>query len=200
MVATVCNEQATKEIFRFFGLLVDTEEEDFINDTSFADRLIVFVQAASSVATTQGFDVEIEIAELLFAIAAKLRQQSEVPPAWFRPSVDAELDSLPSASTPIPRPQEFPLVLMLLDYVHYDGKVGDFARTGLLYILESAGRSYKLEKWIIESELATMMASGLGALYSQLSRFATVTSVRMHLLTRVAKSPLRMPVDQCLLY
>lgn len=200
MGATVCNEQATKEIFRFFGLLVDTEDEDFINDTSLADRLIVFVQAVSSVASTRGFDVEIEIAELLFAIAAKLRQQSEVQPAWFRPSVDAELDSLPSASTPVQRSQDFPLVFMLLEYVHYDGKVGDFARTGLLYILESVGRSYKLEKWIIESELATMMASGLGALYSQLSRFAKITSVRMHLLTILAKSPLRMPVDQCLLY
>ncbi|KAI4279857.1 MAG: hypothetical protein L6R38_004917 [Xanthoria sp. 2 TBL-2021] len=173
--ATVCNEQATKEIFRFFGLLVDTEDEDFINDTSLADRLIVFVQAVSSVASTRGFDVEIEIAELLFAIAAKLRQQSEVQPAWFRPSVDAELDSLPSASTPVQRSQDFPLVFMLLEYVHYDGKVGDFARTGLLYILESVGRSYKLEKWIIESELATMMASGLGALYSQLSSKVALT-------------------------
>lgn len=180
MGVTVCNEQATKEILRFFGLLVDTEDEDFINDTSFADRLIVFVQAVSSAVTTRGFYVETEIAELLFAIAAKLRQQSEVPPAWFRPSVDAELNSLRSASIPIPKSQEFPLVFLLLDYVHYDREVGDFARTGLLYILESAGRSYKLEKWIIESELATMMASGLGALYSQLSRFATMTSVRTH--------------------
>ncbi|KAI4110474.1 MAG: hypothetical protein LQ339_001339 [Xanthoria mediterranea] len=172
---TVCNEQATKEILRFFGLLVDTEDEDFINDTSFADRLIVFVQAVSSVVTTRGFYVETEIAELLFATAAKLRQQSEVPPAWFRPSVDAELDSLRSARIPIPKSQEFPLVFLLLDYVHYDGEVGDFARTGLLYILESAGRSYKLEKWIIESELATMMASGLGALYSQLSSKVALT-------------------------
>lgn len=171
-----------------------------MNDTSFADRLIVFVQAASSVGTTRGFYVETEIAELLFAIAAKLRHQSEVPPAWFRPSVDAELDSLRSANIPVPKSQELPLVFLLLDYVHYNGEVGDFARTGLLYILESAGRSYKLEKWIVESELATMMASGLGALYSQLSRFANLTSVRMHQLTIIVKSPLRMPVDQCLLY
>ncbi|KAL8855016.1 MAG: hypothetical protein Q9221_000212 [Calogaya cf. arnoldii] len=167
--ATVCNEQATKEVFRFFGLLVDTEDEDFINDASFSDRLISVTHAVSSSATTRGSDVEIEIAELLFAIAARLRQRSEVPSAWFRPSLDADLHSVSNASIPISKSQEFPLVFMLLDYVHHDGKVGDFARTGLLYILESAGRSYKLEKWIIESELATMMASGLGALYSQLS-------------------------------
>ncbi|KAL8650143.1 MAG: hypothetical protein Q9226_005268 [Calogaya cf. arnoldii] len=167
--ATVCNEQATKEILRFFGLLVDTEAEDFINDASFSDRLISVIHAVSSAATTRASDVEIEIAELLFAIAAKLRQRSEVPSAWFRPSLDADLHSVSNASILIPKSQEFPLVFMLLDYVHHDGKVGDFARTGLLYILESAGRSYKLEKWIIESELATIMASGLGALYSQLS-------------------------------
>lgn len=31
-----------------------------------------------------------------------------------------------------------------------------------------------LEQWIVESDLATLMASGLGALYSQLSRYAAV--------------------------
>ncbi|KAL9001577.1 MAG: hypothetical protein Q9169_000152 [Polycauliona sp. 2 TL-2023] len=149
--AIICNEQATKEIFRFFGILVDTEDEDFINDTAFADRLVAFVQAVSSTASTRGLDVEIEIAELLFAIAAKLRQQSEVAHAWFRPSVDAGPDSLPNKPYPIPRSQEFPLIFLLLDYVHHDGKTGDFARTGLLYVLESAGRSYNLEKWIIET-------------------------------------------------
>ena len=59
---------------------------------------------------------------------------------------------------------------LLLDYVHHDGRVGDFARTGLLYIIEAASSSVELERWIVESDLATLMASGLGALYSQLSR------------------------------
>lgn len=54
--------------------------------------------------------------------------------------------------------------------MHHDGRVGDFARTGLLYLIESASSSKALERWIVESDLATIMASGLGALYSQLSR------------------------------
>jgi Retinoic acid induced 16-like protein len=66
--------------------------------------------------------------------------------------------------------EEFPLFYLLIDYVHHEGKVGDFARTGLLYIIEAASSSADLEKWIVESDLATLMASGLGALYSQLSR------------------------------
>ncbi|KAL8782967.1 MAG: hypothetical protein Q9213_004975 [Squamulea squamosa] len=164
-----CNEQAIKETLRFFGLLVDSEDEDFINDASFADRLLVLVQAASSAGTTSGSDIDTEIAELLFAVTAKLRQQPEISSAWFRPGLDADQSPSLNASTPVSKSEEFPLVFKLLEYVHYDGKVGDFARTGLLYILESTGRSYKLQKWIIESELATMTASGLGALYSQLS-------------------------------
>ncbi len=55
--------------------------------------------------------------------------------------------------------------------MHHEGRVGDFARTGLLYIIEAASSSIDLEQWIVESDLATLMASGLGALYSQLSRY-----------------------------
>ncbi|WDK23008.1 hypothetical protein CGRA01v4_14299 [Colletotrichum graminicola] len=57
-----------------------------------------------------------------------------------------------------------------MDYIHHEGKVGDFARTGLLYIIESASSDESLEQWIVESDLSTLMATGLGALYSQLSR------------------------------
>ncbi|KAL8694226.1 MAG: hypothetical protein Q9224_003612 [Gallowayella concinna] len=167
--STIRNEQATKEAFRFFGLLVDSEDEDFIHDTAFADQLISLVRAAANSSVSQPSDTETEMVELLFGVAAKLRQQPEMPLAWFRPNVDTEQFRPPGTGNPTSAFQEFPLLYMLLDNIHCDGKVGDFARTGLLYILESAGRSYKLENWIIESELATMMASGLGALYSQLS-------------------------------
>ncbi|KAL8918706.1 MAG: hypothetical protein Q9172_005308 [Xanthocarpia lactea] len=170
------NEQSAKASLRFFGLLIDSEDEDFINDPSFADKFIVLMRAVSAAGTTRGFEVEIEVevVELLFAVAAKLRHQPEVPPAWFRPSTDTDQSRLSTASNPVSRLWEFPLVFMLLDYVHYDGKVGDFARTGHLYILESASRSNKLERWIIDSDLATILASGLGALYSQLSRYPSL--------------------------
>lgn len=65
--------------------------------------------------------------------------------------------------------QDFPLFYLLVDYIHHEGKVGDFARTGLLYIIEAASSSVELEQWIVESDLSTLMATGLGALYSQLS-------------------------------
>ena len=68
------------------------------------------------------------------------------------------------------RRNQFPLFYVLVQYVHNDGPVGDFARTGLLYLTETASRSNPLETWMIESDLAPQMASGLGALYSRLSR------------------------------
>ncbi|KAK9326440.1 Retinoic acid induced 16-like protein-domain-containing protein [Lipomyces orientalis] len=65
---------------------------------------------------------------------------------------------------------DFPLFYFLLEFIHHEDKAGEFARTGLLYIVESAWPSSPLEQWIIESDFGTLMASGLGALYSQLSR------------------------------
>ncbi|KAL9013168.1 MAG: hypothetical protein Q9173_002121 [Seirophora scorigena] len=161
--------ETTREAIRFFSLVIDSEEEDFLEDEAFADQLISFVHAATTGANNMIPDTETEPIELLFTIAAKLRQRPTIPVAWFRLSRDTTRKRPSQTSVSIPKSQEFPLMDLLLGYVHNNGKIGDFARTGLLYILELAGRADKLEKWIIESELATMMASGLGALYSQLS-------------------------------
>ncbi|KAL8938213.1 MAG: hypothetical protein Q9216_004015 [Gyalolechia sp. 2 TL-2023] len=162
------NDEATKEAVRFFNFLIDSEEVDFIQDAAFADRLTSFVRGDSR-ANSITPDAESGMVELLFAVAAKSRQRRTIPSAWFRPNHGGEQGRSSNGSVSVSRFQEFSLMYMLLDYVHHEGKSGDFARTGLLYILESAARSEELEKWIIDSELATMMASGLGALYSQLS-------------------------------
>ena len=95
---------------------------------------------------------------------------------WFKPVIRggeeaSGIGARASAGSPSPG-GDFPLFYLLLDHVHHDGRVGEFARTGLLYIVESSARSEVLEKWIVESDMATLMASGLGALYSQLSRLA----------------------------
>ncbi|KAK9463779.1 Retinoic acid induced 16-like protein-domain-containing protein [Lipomyces oligophaga] len=64
----------------------------------------------------------------------------------------------------------FPLFYFLLDFIHHEGKCGEFARTGILYIIECALPDTALEGWILKSDFGTLMASGLGAVYSQLSR------------------------------
>lgn len=113
-------------------------------------------------------DTEGRIVEVLFSIASRLRLQPGLLPTWFQANMTGEERDLgPHARK---AKDAFPLFYFTLDYVHHDGRVGDFARTGLLYIIESASHSEALERWIVESDLATLMASGLGALYSQLSR------------------------------
>lgn len=124
-----------------------------------------------------GEDTEGEIVELLFGIAAKIRLQPEILPVWFTKRVDTRErwpSNKPDDFVGVTSKEDFPLCYQLIDHVHHDGRIGDFSRTGLLYIFESASKSPELEQWIVESDLPTLMASGLGALYSQLSRYASV--------------------------
>ena len=143
----------------------------------FARALVDLVRRAEKTSD----EIEGRLVELLFGIANNIRLQPVILPAWFVPRVtpiaqDSESQA-PSAQAPsgtefagATRKDEFPLFYLLVDYVHSEGRAGDFARTGLLYLIETASRSKNLEKWLIDSDLATLMATGLGALYSQLGQ------------------------------
>lgn len=157
-----------RETVEIFKILLDSEEGDFLEDKTFADALIGYVSTLSMAGLN--VDTEARMVELLFSVAAKLRLQQEVLPAWFRPSSRGFEDSAEVSHGGVSPKEDFPLFYLTVTYIHHDGRVGDFARTGLLYLIECAGQSAALEQWIIESDLATLMASGLGALYSQLSR------------------------------
>ncbi|KAF8969090.1 hypothetical protein BGZ46_010729 [Entomortierella lignicola] len=63
---------------------------------------------------------------------------------------------------------EFLLFTYLSKFVHREGKAGDFARTGLLFLMELATGS--LGEYILDSDFATYLTAGIGALYSQLPR------------------------------
>ncbi|KAK6501691.1 hypothetical protein TWF481_009517 [Arthrobotrys musiformis] len=156
-------------VIRFFSTLIDDEENEFLSAPNFAQSLTDFLQKTARKADPT---YETEFVEFLFSLATKIRQNPDTLPLWFakrgesrRPSADSN-----ERFAGVTNKEDFPLFYLLLDYVHHDGRVGDFARTGLLYIIESASSSKALETWIVESDLATIMASGLGALYSQLSR------------------------------
>jgi len=158
-----------------FSTLIDNEDEDFLGHESFAHSLIAFLKSTSqrSVPSFEG-----EFVELLFSIASKIRSNPGILRVWFTNSGGEGSGKQYESLEPRERfagmtnKEDFPLFYLLIDYVHQEGKVGDFARTGLLYIVEAASSSGALERWIVESDLATLMASGLGALYSQLSRLA----------------------------
>ncbi|VUC37424.1 unnamed protein product [Clonostachys rosea] len=170
------NEWIIKEAVLFFATLIESEEEAFVEKHTFSTsltNLLVRITGANSVPL--GLDTESRVVELAFNITTKIRQDPGILPAWFNTHegdpkhFDSERDNRGTFAGRTQR-ADFPLFYILMDYIHHEGKVGDFARTGLLYIIESASRSVLLEQWIVESDLSTLMATGLGALYSQLSR------------------------------
>ena len=166
------NEDITHRTLRLLNALVDSEERSFLDDASFAATITAFTKRILALASTS-VEHEALLFEVLFGVAAKLRLQSQYLRRWFKPGArnGDNVTRIGSDQTQSHTSEgDFPLFYLLLDHVHHEGKVGEFARTGLLYIIESAARSERLEKWVVESDLAKLMASGLGGLYSQLSR------------------------------
>lgn len=158
-----------------FAALVDSEEEDFVSSAPFARSLMRLVtKVVDSGNVIIGIHTETAILELLFTVTAKIRLEPEILPVWFKSTAKPELEDVfikeKKSFVGITQKDDFPLCYLLIDRVHYEGRIGDFARTGLLYVFEATGRSANLEEWLISSDIPTLMASGLGALYSQLSR------------------------------
>ncbi|KAF2763312.1 hypothetical protein EJ05DRAFT_33759 [Pseudovirgaria hyperparasitica] len=186
IAATAQNEGIVREAVALFAALIDSEEEDFLENENFSRSLMNFIGRTSTSGTVIiGEDVESEIVELLFGIAAKIRLQPEILPVWFTSKEKgdevAKLDQKEIDFAGVTQKDDFPLCYQLIDHVHHEGRIGDFARTGLLYIFESASKSRELEKWIVESDLSTLMASSLGALYSQLSRKLSILHPKTNL-------------------
>ncbi|KAM0229870.1 hypothetical protein ACHAP5_011523 [Fusarium lateritium] len=177
IATTSYNEWIIKEAVLFFATLIESEEEAFVENKTFSaslTNLLVRITGLNSVRL--GLDTESRVVELAFNITTKIRLDPSILPAWFKTHRGVALQNREkdanSRQAFVGRTQkaDFPLFYILMDYIHHEGKVGDFARTGLLYIIEAASSSGPLEQWIVESDLSTLMATGLGALYSQLSR------------------------------
>ncbi|KAI9035904.1 uncharacterized protein KD926_002620 [Aspergillus affinis] len=151
----------------FFNTLIDSEVDGVVDNRLFARALVDLVRRADK----SSEDVEGRLVELLFGVANNIRLQPDILPAWFAPRADEDGERQNSSGAEFAgatRKDDFPLFYLLVEYVHHAGRAGDFARTGLLYLIETASRSNALERWLIDSDLATLMATGLGALYSQL--------------------------------
>lgn len=164
------DEDVLRSATLFFNTLIDAEVDGVVDNRLFARALVDLVRRSNQTSE----ETEGRLVELLFGIANNIRLQPTILPAWFVPRItplgqDGESVAPSGAEfAGATRKDEFPLFYLLVDFVHSDGRSGDFARTGLLYLIETASRSKNLEKWLIESDLATLMAIGLGALYSQL--------------------------------
>ena len=162
-----------KEAMLTFSTMVESQDENFLGQESFAQSLMDFLRKISYKVDPTLLN---EFVELLFNISAKIRQTPDILPVWFTsPGSEREYDNLPQQMqfAGVTNKEDFPLFYLLIQFVYREGRVGDFARTGLLYIIEAAIPGSELERWMLESDLATLMASGVGALYSQLGRLVT---------------------------
>ena len=166
------HEGVVRSAVSIYATLVDSEEEGFLSSSNFAKSLMRFVTRILDNGTNP--HIETAICELLFTVTASIRLQPSILGVWFQHRSKKARDEAnwreKQNFVGAAQKEDFPLCYLLIDRVHNEGRVGDFARTGLLYIFEATGRSAELEAWILSSDLATLMASGLGALYSQLSR------------------------------
>ncbi|KAG0314585.1 hypothetical protein BGZ99_008048 [Dissophora globulifera] len=89
-------------------------------------------------------------------------------PSADTPSSAADQNTSPATSAPSKSDYEFLLFTYLSKFVHREGKTGDFARTGLLFLMELATGS--LGEYIMESDFTSLLSAGVGASYSQLPR------------------------------
>ena len=165
IATTSYNEWIIKEAVLLFATLIESEEEAFVENTTFSaslTNLLVRITGPNSVRL--GLDTESRVVELAFNITTKIRLDPDILPAWFKTQDSQDGGGRDSREKFAGRTQraDFPLFYILMDYIHHEGKVGDFARTGLLYIIEAASSSTLLEQWIVESDLSTLMATGLG--------------------------------------
>lgn len=170
-----CNNGIVRECLAIFATLIESEEDGFVENNDFSKSLTRFLTQITEAKSLQlDLDTNVEIVELSFNITTKIRLNPPILPTWFWPPPRLEnLETVIDASEKFAgktNKEDFPIFYILIDYIHQEGRLGDFARTGLLYIIEAISTSGALEQWIIESDLATRMATGLGALYSQLSR------------------------------
>ena len=178
----------THEALGICGLLIDCEEEAFLHDQGFAEALPRFARSIEGSSSPQSIDLDIksELMEVLFSVASRIRIEPELLPKWFRPHVFGPGSTVDhEASGPselLTRNDQFPLFYLLLRHVPSEGRCGEFARMGLLYIIEITGHSEDLERWIVEGDMAELLAGGLGALYGQLSRYYPFSNQREPLL------------------
>lgn len=182
-----------KETIALFSILLDSEADDFVAASLFARSMMRFAGRVLDLRSPlSGGDIEAEVIELLFGVIAKIRAQPHVLPVWFTATVRADPDDNTATEKKtfagVTHKDDFPLCYMLIDRIHHEGRTGDFARTGLLYIFEAVSRSPALEDWIVGSDIPTLMASGLGALYSQLSRELTISHDQANLPMMLALS------------
>lgn len=169
IIAVKGTAEQRRAVLGLFRATVEDESDEFLAQGSLRDSissLLFHIQTSGDAVAYQH-----EIVQLLFTIAQKIRVDPALLNLWF---VDTRNRSAGSAGKLDERAQNFKrhdflIFYYLLDYVYRRGETADYARMALLHIVEASSHSLQIEAWVSESELPSLMASVLSALYSQLT-------------------------------
>jgi hypothetical protein len=129
-----------------------------------------------------------DLIELLYTLCAKIHSTPELLNIFFYDkrwltgpqrggSETSKTTSPTNIAQDLDSEPEYECLLFtyLLKFVHREGKSGDYARTGLLFLLEIASGGFR-DFVLVQSDLGPILSASLGALYSQLPRKLIVKS------------------------
>ena len=158
-IGKLTNSKIKKEVIICLSQLLDA------NDDEFSGRNIV-LNCLNHIALDYYPDPEYDanLVYLLFSISTFLKSN----PSLLHKLLENKAYHIAYRT---PSKEQSPAFHALLNYTHFDGATGDFARTGILNFVEVLVKEPQFQDWVESNGLPEVMAAGLGALFSQLTRY-----------------------------
>ncbi|KAI9313976.1 Retinoic acid induced 16-like protein-domain-containing protein [Dichotomocladium elegans] len=157
------------ETIRFVSTMINLLDDHFLTQSSIHRPTVRLVRFSALNDALGGDLYTDDLVDLMYTICSKIHGYPALLHIFFY-----QKDSRSGRTEP-----EFLLFTYLLKFVHHEGRSGDYARTGLLFIIEMASPEAHpaLAEFILTaSDFAINMATGLGGLYSQLPRKLAVVN------------------------
>ncbi|KAK3841963.1 MAG: Retinoic acid induced 16-like protein-domain-containing protein [Linnemannia gamsii] len=177
------------ETIRTIAGMINLLDDRFLVHNAVHKPTVKLLRTCASGAEFDGESYHEDLVDLMYILCSKIHGYPELLNIFFHDkqwlTVPQRQDSATQESissdapnrddstilqTP-PQPKsdyEFLLFSYLSRFVHLEGKAGDFARTGLLFLMELATGS--LGEYIMELGFTSFLSAGVGASYSQLPR------------------------------
>lgn len=156
-------QELTVAIARSFTSLVEVQDDGFLTHEVVCKNVNLLLDHLAK--RTHKVALLERMVDLLFAICSRIHHYPPLLAMFFD---TASWHDRAGASSDIRHEEEFLIFYQLMDNMHQPDRLGDFCRTGLLYILNASKDNEDVQKWIGESELPTFLAVGIGSNYSAL--------------------------------
>ncbi|KAH7053872.1 Retinoic acid induced 16-like protein-domain-containing protein [Linnemannia elongata] len=187
----------TGETIRTFAGMINLLDDRFLVHNSVHKPIVKLLRTCCGPGTEfeENEDYHEDLVDLMYILCSKIHGYPELLNIFFYDRQWLTVPERVSARSlqghenhqESKRDYEFLLFTYLSKFVHREGKSGDFARTGLLFLMELATGS--LGEYILDSEFSSYLTAGVGALYSQLPRKLIVKADSNNLTASSTTSP-----------